>query len=400
MNLDGLDDIVVRTSNSIVALRGYDGSTLWSVSAANMNSSPVVQDVIPSSPGPEVIYLDLDAFNRPVLYVRSRTGSVIWSITLSNSETLIGYDGQPVYSTPAVGDLDGDGNLEIVIKTRSNGLRAYDGRTGSLKWVYSLSSTSNAQTPTLIDLNRDGKKDVIFSEGLYATYHDRYLKAVNHNGSLMWQLDLGGYMAGMGFQYFASTDIDGNMYPEIFLGRDQYILRVNQNGSSAFVQWAFGPEGNSCWDASVVIIDINNDRSWEIVKTCDGDLAPPGKIRIFRASDGNIIWSGVHGCYTDPSVAAGDVDGDGCSEIVYIKCTSTLDSVYVLDGPVSSCGILSEDRELNIVEAQRVLEYKDALLYSVDGRYIGRYDEKTSESLKPGVYFITDGKRYNTLIVR
>lgn len=398
LNLDGLDDIVVRTSSQIVALRGYDGGTLWSVSAANLNSSPVVEDIVPSSSGPEVIYIDLNSFNRPVLYVRSRTGSVIWSVTLPNSETPTGYDGQNAYSSPAVGDIDGDGYKDIVIKTKNNGLRAYDGRNGSLKWSRTLISTSNIQTPTLIDLNRDRRLDVVFSEVLHpsTSYHDRYLKAVNHLGNLLWSVDLGGYSAGIGFEYFGGVDADRNGYNEIFLGWYQNTSRVNQNGSSASLSWTFGPEGNSCWDAGVVIMDVNNDGNIEIIKPCDGDLNPPGILRIFRATNGTVIWSTTHGCYTDPSLAAGDVDGDGCSEIAFFKCTSTLDSIYVLDGPLSSCGILSGDDELGYSETGK--DIQNYRIFSVDGKYIGYGDKNTLKTLPRGVYFLIEGQRVKKVI--
>jgi len=407
LNGDGLDDVVIRTSSQIVALRGWDGSRLWDRNVSNLNSSPVVADVVPTFSGPEVIYVEHNAYNVPVLYVlRGSNGQVIWSRTMSNSETPTGYDGQPTYATPAVWDIDGDGTQEIVIKTLRNGLRAYNGRTGALEWTYPISTTTNVQTPSLKDLNGDGRYDVIFTDATYGFYHDRTLKAVNHSGSLLWSLDLGGDIGAVGFQYFATLDVDASGRPEIFLGWDQRVLRINQNGAFASVSWSFGPEGNSCWDASVAAVDYDHDGTWEIIKTCDGDLNPPSYLRIFNARTGTIEYSRIHGCYTDPGVAVGDVDGDGCSEIVMYRCVSYADSLIVLDGPMSNCGILSETDELSVAEQpdEEVVPWEikgRSLLMrgyvevrGVDGRLIGRYNGG-SVTLKPGTYFLIYGRNRN-----
>ncbi len=414
LNGDGLDDVVIRTSSQIVALRGRDGYRLWYRNVSNLNSSPVVADVVPTFSGPEVIYVEHNSSNVPVLYVlRGSNGQVIWSRTMSNSETPTGYDGQPAYATPAVWDIDGDGTREIVIKTRRNGLRAYNGRTGALEWTYPISTTTNVQTPSLKDLNGDGRYDVIFTDATYGFYHDRTLKAVNHNGSLLWSLDLGGDIGAVGFQYFAALDVDASGRPEVFLGWDQHVLRINQNGSSASVSWNFGPEGNSCWDASVAAVDYDHDGTWEIVKTCDGDLNPPSYLRIFNARTGAIEYSRVHGCYTDPGVAVGDVDGDGCSEIAMLRCGGYNDTLIVLDGPLSSCGILSEVGDLSTAEepvsrgtpweirGRSLFLREPAEIRGVDGRLIGRY-YGGSVALRPGVYFLLydNGRSVERIVIR
>ena len=412
LNGDGLDDVVIRTSTQLVALRGRDGYRLWYRSVSNLNSSPVVADVVPTIPGPEVIYVEHNSSNVPVLYVlRGSNGQVIWSRTMSNPETPTGYDGQPTYSTPAVWDIDGDGVREIVVKTRTNGLRAYNGRSGALEWTYPISTTTNVQTPSLKDLNGDGRYDVIFTDATFGFYHDRTLKAVDHRGNLLWALDLGGNIGAIGFQYFATLDVDASGRPEVFLGWDQRVYRVNQTGSSAYVSWGFGPEGNSCWDASISAVDYDHDGRWEIVKTCDGDLSPPSRLRIFDARSGSVEYSRIHGCYTDPSVAIGDVDGDGCSEIVMYRCVSYVDSLIVLDGPLTSCGILSEIGDLNTEEHSptlpsrvwevtgRVLNLRgEVSVWEASGRLVGRYGPGRIV-LKPGVYVLTyEGGRVTVII--
>ncbi len=412
LNGDGLDDVVIRTSTQLVALRGRDGRRLWYRYVSNLGSSPVVADVVPTFSGPEVIYIEHNSSRIPVLYVlRGSNGQVIWSRVMDNSEYVTSYDGQPAYSTPAVWDIDGDGTQEIVVKTRRNGLRAYNGRTGALEWIYPISTTTDIQTPSLKDLNGDGRYDVVFTDNAYGP-HDQTLKAVNHNGSLLWSLDLGRNIGAIGFQYFATLDVDASGRPEIFLGWDQHVYRIDQTGTSASVSWDFGPEGNSCWDASLAAVDYDHDGRWEVIKTCDGDLSPPGRLRIFDTRNGNVEYSRIHGCYTDPSVAVGDVDGDGCSEIVMYRCVSYVDSLLVLDGPLSNCGILSELGDLSTGEAHPkhaekvwevvgrslVLKGKVAV-WGADGRLVGRYGPG-KVSLQPGIYFLTYGGGRAKVVIR
>ncbi|MEO0168005.1 MAG: PQQ-binding-like beta-propeller repeat protein, partial [candidate division WOR-3 bacterium] len=124
---DGLDEIVTKTFSDGLKALDNDGTVLWTFPTTYSFSSPKIEDVVSSSPGPEVIFMDPSGGNL-VLYVLSASGTPIWTANVGIAE-------QPA-ATPAISDIDGDGVKEIIIATLYSGLRVYDGQTGTLEWSY------------------------------------------------------------------------------------------------------------------------------------------------------------------------------------------------------------------------------------------------------------------------
>ncbi|MBI2570910.1 MAG: PQQ-binding-like beta-propeller repeat protein [Candidatus Schekmanbacteria bacterium] len=66
-----------------------------------------------------------------------------------------------VRGSPAVGDIDGDGELEVVLTVGCYGkIYAYDGATGALEWGYQLGPRTIG-TPSLGDLDGDGSLEIV-----------------------------------------------------------------------------------------------------------------------------------------------------------------------------------------------------------------------------------------------
>jgi hypothetical protein len=105
-------------------------------------------------------------------------------------------------NAPAMGDLDGDGTVEIVIAGRvkdpqlghlavnsavlviePNGQRRSGWRIAKLGGAPLASSFAPRQAPALADLDRDGKLEIV------VTLYDGTIRAYRENGDLMWQYD-------------------------------------------------------------------------------------------------------------------------------------------------------------------------------------------------------------------
>jgi len=148
---DGKMEIVALTysgGENIHVLRG-DGSTAWVVSAGgNAYSSPAIADVDGNS------VLDIVVLTAGYLgALAAKDGSEIWSVSAENETGAGGTN----WSSPAVGDLDGDGRPEITF-SYSYGTKAFS-NTGELKWR--TPEADDITSPALGDINKDGFTDVV-----------------------------------------------------------------------------------------------------------------------------------------------------------------------------------------------------------------------------------------------
>lgn len=219
-------------------------------------------------------------------------------------------------ATPAVGDIDGDGQMEIIAVRRSGGLIAFRA-DGSLKWV---STTSNGMTPhttafdsatvALADLDNDGKAEVIVAGMIF----DDQGRLVNDSatGREAW----GANQASYG-PVSIVADVDGDA-----LTTEQYVVTGNR---------AIRKNGTLLWDVSATVTD-----GYAAISDLDGDGIPElvvtaqGTIRVQNALTGAVLAS-----LTMPGTGRGgpptiaDFDKDGTMELA--SANGTAYSVFEYD---------------------------------------------------------------------
>jgi len=194
------------------------------------------------------------------------------------------------YSSPAVTDLDGDGNAEVIASAYS--IVVLDGRTGSLKWR--VQSGHDRSEPNAENVGRTWPGIVIADVD-----HDGELEIVTaHSGGWVSVLNKNGYFKSSGwpwknpggqeFRSLSAGDLDGNGYLEVVVGRAA--------GSSTNT-WVLEHTG-----------DVR--QGWPRLKTGDESSA----------------W-GVY----NANIGLGDLDGDGLPEIIVPSDTITV-SAYKPDG--------------------------------------------------------------------
>jgi len=92
------------------------------------------------------------------LYAVNTDGTLLWQFNTGDFNNNGWRDG--VYSTPALGDIDGDGKLEVVFGAWDAYVRALNGEDGSLLWKDFVRDTVWS-SPALGDIDRDGYLDVV-----------------------------------------------------------------------------------------------------------------------------------------------------------------------------------------------------------------------------------------------
>ena len=226
-----------------------------------------------------------------------------------------------LYSPSPVGDLDGDGKLEIVIAgAKEVNVLRYDGTTLS-GWPFSIPTgktmiSSYSFGPTIGDVDGDGKNEVAFiAEGTEPSAFTDVVYVVKGNGKVLsgFPVSLGkGGMAGMGT---ALSDLNGDGKLE--------VLANPRNGKIYAYDW----QGKTIpgWPKSV-----SGDSFSQIAS---GDVDGDGRAEVFVATATNVYgWRGSgsalrgwpvkmgRGLSSGPSPVLGDIDHDNLPEVVVGLC--------------------------------------------------------------------------------
>jgi subtilisin family serine protease len=244
-------------------------------------------------------------------------------------------DGWPVEmgyiwpSSTAVGDIDGDGDYEVVVASEYDAVvSAYHVESGEVvdsNWPVSVGTWYGyiSSGPVLADLDGDGDSEIIVAldeesrdaDGLYAIQHD---------GSFMWQRRY----TSEGPVSVADFDGDGDV--EITLcgygpGLSRIYTFVLDHQGQQLARWRGGsPKGT-------VVTDLDADGTLEIVFCTDDEI-------MAVHADGDTVWTTKVFDLLDEAgaLSIGDIDEDGFGEVYMTTYIVEADDfaftrVYALD---------------------------------------------------------------------
>ncbi|MDO8668855.1 MAG: S8 family serine peptidase [Candidatus Buchananbacteria bacterium] len=301
LNQDGKNEVVAQGYKNLLVLNGQTGEIIsqtplpqiyWS---ASLESSPAVgnfdddQDleIVISRVSPNAGY-DWETgeyTNEGNVYIYNLDGSPVsgWPITLPGS----------ISSSPVVGDIDGDGQDNIVIgylyasntypDTRYGGLYALD-RSGAIMPGWPFHQGWNFwSTPSLADLDGDGKLEIVDSQLGFETY------VLNYQAEVLpgWP------------QYTTWNDYYGSIIGDINGDSKLDIITTDGNGFYPSTGYHGGVEA---WDlagnkiagypkvtesdaqAPAVISDIDNDGKLELIASSDWEYNSITQTSKYRGS--------------------------------------------------------------------------------------------------------------------
>lgn len=195
-----------------------------------------------------------------VVGLLDKTGDAIWYKGGSYSQF-----------SPAVGDFDGNGDLEFFLDGK-----AYDAKTGAIIWTPASVPTSHSPGVSA-DIDGDGRDEIIVTSG--GTLYVIGGSAAGTSGQIEWTKNLGG---SLGMPIVADSDGDGQIE----------ILVVSTNGNIYSVGQLVLP-GDVNFDHVVDIFDVNLVSSnWGQA----GPTADANRDGIVNIFDINLIsshWSGA-----------------------------------------------------------------------------------------------------------
>ena len=231
------------------------------------------------------------------------TGSGV-GVVLSTGKGKLKYSS--MYSTGgtwatslAVGDVNGDGRLDVVVANFENVGVLLGNGDGTFQSAQTFGSGSNADAIALADLNGDGKLDLILgSDILYLGNGDGTFQPAQSYGS-------GGYG-------IAVADVNGDGKPDMIFAGDGVSV-VLGNGDGTFQPVQNYPSGGY-WPYSIYVADVNGDG---ILDAVVANYASDNVGVLLGNGDGTFQPVQVldPGGFSPDAVVVADFDADGKADI-------------------------------------------------------------------------------------
>ncbi|HEC76209.1 MAG TPA: DUF11 domain-containing protein, partial [Thermoplasmatales archaeon] len=259
-------------------------------------SSPAISDI--DNDGDKEVVIGSD--DRNVYALNGVNGAEEWHFTTNGL----------VHSSPAISDIDNDGDKEVVIGSDDGNVYALNGVNGAEEWHFTTNSSIRS-SPAISDIDNDGDKEVVIGSD------DGNVYALNGvNGAEEWHFTTNGVIQSSP----AISDIDNDGDKEVVIGSNDgnvYAL----NGVNGAEEWHLTT--NASILTAPAISDIDNDGDKEILVTT---TTPAG---VFCLNyNGGVTWNISLDASIYSSPAIGDLDGNGYGEIVFGDFNGTL---YCLD---------------------------------------------------------------------
>lgn len=256
-------------------------------------------------------------------------GSVMWRWKAPDRFTPGGAPdgyGDGVYSSPAIGDVSGDGFADVVFGAWDHRIWALDGRNGAVLPGFPFENADTVwSSPALWDTNRDGAYEIFIGGDathnpvVPGTYNGGVLRALRATGGRvvqLWRANVPDIVASSP----AIGDINGDGRSEVVFSVGDFwkpadnrrVWAVHLDNGSLVPGWPKSTDGLGFGSPALGDVVPGDGGRPEVVF---GDVA--GFVYAWRG-DGSLAWKrnpgdGDDRFYSSPSI--GDIDGDGDQDV-------------------------------------------------------------------------------------
>ncbi|MEM9192462.1 MAG: VCBS repeat-containing protein [Myxococcota bacterium] len=286
---------------------GADGSPIWPTADPGFRTTPgaevAIAELDASSPGPEIVACS--ASTRPStaghLMLVSAAGTVLRRFDTAPNDVPCGFD------APAIGDMNGDGTPEIVIRFV---IAHADGTV--VQRIRDLRSASSRYN-TLADVDMDMDLELVSSNGVY-----------EYDGTPLWERTTAGALPAIPNGHTAIADLDLDGTPELIVvtSSDHSVRALNPaTGADVWGPIDINPpelaaqvaaNGNPGGGGPPTIANFDDDPNPEIAFA-------GGYAYVIFEHDGSRKWflETVDRSSRSTGSSIFDFEGDGVAEVLY-----------------------------------------------------------------------------------
>ncbi|MFH8093133.1 MAG: PQQ-binding-like beta-propeller repeat protein, partial [Candidatus Aenigmatarchaeota archaeon] len=234
------------------------------------------------------------------IYANDSSGNVnatsIMTFVINASELWHFSTGGFIYSSPAIGDVNGDGNIDVVFASYDKKVYVLQGNNGQKIFDF-LTNHSIASSPSLSPIQGSNYLYIFIPS------YDKNMYAINgSDGSKIWNFSTNGLI----YSSPAIFDINGDGVPEVIFGSyDKNIYVLNSTNGEKIWNYSTGDRVAS----SPSVVSTGND-VLIVVGSYDGKLYALN-------STGDLIWQFYASDKIESSPAIDDVNGDGMYEVAF-----------------------------------------------------------------------------------
>ncbi|RNJ26055.1 outer membrane protein assembly factor BamB family protein [Halosegnis longus] len=280
-----MEALIATTENALIAYETDSGSEQWRVPLDTFGyGRPTIAD-LSLGPGPEVVASDIGG---DVVAVHGN-GTVAWRQSLNET----GWERTTVWQSPTVADYDADGDSEILLGSNSGPVLL--SATGAIEWQREGGATYTATAQTDDDPAME----------LFTADTDGVRAYDGRTGALDWEREF------TDARIRTATDGDGDGRVELYVGRlgGEVVALDAQTGET---EWT-----TALTDADDTIVpppvlgDVDGDGDHEVVTALnDGTVAVLGP----ETGTQLALYERPVPLWTFPTVA--DLDDDGAAEVL------------------------------------------------------------------------------------
>jgi len=226
-------------------LNSLSNSILWEFNATFWTVYPPIVGDLNNDNKSEVIFGSYDGF---VYVLDGISGSLIWKY---NTKSRFG-----IVMSPSLGDINSDGIIDIIVSDSDNVIHAIDGNSGSRLWCFYVENIYSS--PTIGDFDGDKRLDVVIKT------EEKIHAIKGNNGKLLWSIPLDAYLISASVPIFI-VDVDEKKDMEIVTLEDKKstndtFLNIYDFESEKYIHSYWNPfGGNTGRTNSLVEVDRDND---------------------------------------------------------------------------------------------------------------------------------------------